>query len=104
MALFRKKPIVIEAVQWWQPGDVPEVFHYEKIARKNEKMGVGWWNRLCEYCQQKMHIHGWMETLEGGHIVCPSDWIITGVKSEKYPVKNNIFMLTYEMVETNEQI
>jgi hypothetical protein len=46
-----------------------------------------------------MHWHGWIETLEGGHIVCPGDYIITGVKGERYPCKPDIFEATYEKVE-----
>jgi hypothetical protein len=30
--------------------------------------------------------------------VCPGDWIITGVKGERYPVKPDIFAATYEPV------
>ena len=26
----------------------------------------------------------------------PGDWIVTGVKGEKYPCKHDIFMMTYE--------
>ena len=44
-----------------------------------------------------MHDHGWIDTLEGGHIVCPGDWIITGVKGENYPIKDSIFKETYNM-------
>jgi len=39
---------------------------------------------------------GWCPTLEGGHIVSPGDWIIKGVKGEFYPIKNDIFLETYE--------
>mgnify|MGYP001589441972 FL=1 len=46
-----------------------------------------------------MHVHGWIDTLEGGHIVCPGDWVITGVKGEYYPCKPDIFMMTYEEAE-----
>jgi hypothetical protein len=53
----------------------------------------------CAYCGKPMHDHGWIETLEGGHIVCPGDWIITGVKGEHYPCKPDIFAATYEAVE-----
>jgi hypothetical protein len=45
-----------------------------------------------------MHVHGWVDTLEGGHIVCPGDYIITGVKGEHYPCKPDIFAMTYEEV------
>jgi hypothetical protein len=41
---------------------------------------------------------GWIFTLEGGHIVTPGDYIITGVKGEHYPCKPDIFALTYEEV------
>jgi len=46
-----------------------------------------------------MHNHGWIDTLEGGHIVCPGDWIITGIEGERYPCKPGIFEQTYEPVE-----
>lgn len=47
-------------------------------------------------CGHTMHEHGWIDTLEGGHIVCPGDFIITGVKGERYPCKPDIFAETYE--------
>lgn len=50
----------------------------------------------CKHCSKDMHKHGWIDTLEGGHIVCPGDWIITGVKGEMYPCKPDIFTATYE--------
>ena len=53
----------------------------------------------CNHCSVIMHYHGWIDTLEGGHIVCPSDWIITGVNNEKYPCKPDIFEKTYEQCE-----
>lgn len=37
-----------------------------------------------------------IETLEGPHVVTPGDWIITGVKGERYPCKPDIFEATYE--------
>jgi len=39
-----------------------------------------------------------IDTLEGGHIVCPGDWVITGVAGERYPCKPAIFHATYEQV------
>lgn len=47
-------------------------------------------------CEHLMHDHGWIDTLEGGHTVCPGDWIITGVQGEHYPCKDHIFTETYE--------
>ena len=75
---FRKKPVVIEATQWFKNGDHPAVVE----ASVNDGMNV--------------HL---IETLEGDHIVSPGDWIITGVKGENYPCKPDIFEMTYERVE-----
>jgi len=86
MAQYRKRPLVIEATQWFRNGDHPE-------ARRPE---VGS-DRLCEQCGKPMHEHGWIDTLEGVHVVCPGDWIITGVQGEVYPCKPDIFAATYEV-------
>lgn len=40
-----------------------------------------------------------IETLEGVMTARPGDWIITGVKGERYPCKPDIFQATYEAVE-----
>lgn len=39
-----------------------------------------------------------IETLEGTMVGDPGDWIITGIKGEKYPCKDDIFQATYEIV------
>jgi hypothetical protein len=71
---FRKKPVVIEATQWFKDGDHPAVF-------------------------SALEGKGAIQTLEGWHEVTPGDWIITGVKGEYYPCKPDIFDMTYERVE-----
>ncbi len=38
-------------------------------------------------------------TTEGTMTGNPGDWLITGVKGEKYPCKDDIFRMTYEPVE-----
>lgn len=38
-------------------------------------------------------------TLEGDMVASPGDWIITGVKGERYPCKPDIFEATYDLVE-----
>ena len=40
-----------------------------------------------------------IKTLEGTMRADPGDWIITGVKGERYPCKPDIFAATYEPVE-----
>jgi hypothetical protein len=79
MPKFRKKPVVIEATQWF-PGGV-----IEGVVRG----GFG-----CPCPEVEPHIH----TLEGAMRVSLGDWIITGVKGEKYPCKPDIFAATYEPV------
>lgn len=40
-----------------------------------------------------------IETLEGTMHANPGDWIITGIRNEKYPCKDDIFQATYEEVD-----
>lgn len=88
MVKFRKKPVVIEAVQWTGlNGD--EVYPFLSGCRH-----TGTFN------DKGAAIY--LDTLEGGHIASVGDWIIKGVKGEFYPVKNDIFLLTYEPVGVEE--
>jgi len=79
MPRFRKKPIEIEAEQWFPGKQVAGV-----VERDNTNYH---------------HAGHFVETLEGLMKVSPGDWIITGVKGEKYPCKPDIFAATYELVE-----
>ena len=100
MKSFRKKPVVITAVQWRQNGDHPDdgVRGEGAVVRYFRHPGVRG-DALCSDCGRHFHDHGWIDTLEDGHRVCPGDWIITGVKGERYPCKPDIFAATYEAVE-----
>jgi hypothetical protein len=100
--MFRKKAITIEAEQWFKNGDhsldachVPE--NDGKIVRRYCKPYYTG-EFVCGMCGRKMFSHGWIDTLEGVHIVCPGDWIITGIKGEMYPCKPHIFAITYDEV------
>ena len=90
---YRKIPVVIDAHQWFKNGDHP--LDGTEGEGKVVKIFINI-NSYCQQCGVAMHKHGYIDTLEGGHIVCPGDWIIQGVKGEFYPVKNEIFHLTYE--------
>lgn len=115
MPLFQKKPITVVANQWFKNGDHPEDqvgedafdpivgLRYQraqgkivKFFRRPEPEYAG--NNVHELCGFIWHNHGWIETLEGGHTVCPGDWIITGIQGEYYPCKPDIFIATYELV------
>ena len=104
---YRKKPVVIEATRWFTNGDHPEdnsimlrtgFLGEGKIVRYYRHPDVSG-QKVCEHCGRAMHDHGWIDTFEGGHVVCPGDWIITGVKGEVYPCKPDIFEMTYEPVD-----
>jgi hypothetical protein len=41
-----------------------------------------------------------VQTLEGNHLAEPGDWIIKGMKGELYLCKPDIFVATYEPVES----
>ena len=45
-----------------------------------------------------------VQTLEGPLKASPGDWIITGIRGEKYPCKPDIFARTYEEVGDDEEI
>jgi hypothetical protein len=107
---YRKKPVVIEATQWFKNGDHP--LDYDKGIEGMSRKANGWEGDLvryyrhpgvagdavCKHCGDIMHNHGWIDTLEGGHTVCPGDYIITGVAGEHYPCKPGIFAQTYDAV------
>jgi hypothetical protein len=101
--MFRKKPVAIEANQWFKNGDHPLDCNTEMESLTCEGKVVRYYRhprmdgqQPCKHCGRIMHDHGWIDTLEGGHIVCPGDWIITGVKGEHYPCKPDVFAATYE--------
>ncbi len=108
---YRKKPVVIEATQWFKNGDHPKDACYWVDNKSPEERFLSegqvvlYFRRPdvsgtqeCKHCGKIMHVHGWINTKEGGHIVCPGDFIITGVLGEKYPCKSDIFDATYEAV------
>jgi hypothetical protein len=81
MPMFRKKPVVIEAVQF-------DGTNHDAIVRfaglKARVIG-----------RERALLIG---TLEGSLTASPGDWIIRGVQGEFYPCKPDIFAATYEPV------
>lgn len=80
MALYRKKPVVIEAMQW-TGNNRRDIFEFCPDAQWRDNTG--------------MEIY----TLEGHLHASEHDWIIKGVKGEFYPCKPDIFEATYELAE-----
>ncbi len=96
MSRYRKKPVVIEAVQlrWstWSEmcdhlGDI--------IGPHNESCRtVDECNDDCGETAPFMELT--IPTLEGDHLARHGDWIIKGVEGEFYPCRPDIFEKTYE--------
>ena len=80
MAQYRKKPVVIEAEQFTTPQNLTPDSMFMEFPVVCDDKGP----------------HLIIPTLEGNHRADPGDWIITGVKGEKYPCKPEIFEMTYE--------
>lgn len=90
MAKYRKRPVIIEAVQLrWDTGDEMRDFigFGELIDGKPEP----WQDE-----ENKIHLD--IPTLEGVMHAQENDWIIKGVKGEYYPIKDEIFKETYDFV------
>jgi hypothetical protein len=88
MAKYRKKPVVIEASQWFKHGDHPAV----------EKPSDSYKEKFKEYGLDDTM--GVISTLEGdAHFVKPGSWVITGVYGEFYAIDPSIFESTYEPAE-----
>lgn len=93
MGKYRKKPVVIEAMQVPPPVDDENIEQHGMLAA---------WMQI--NCQQDWHVVNHLgeiniSTLEGMMRASNGDWIIKGVKDEMYPCKSDIFEATYEPVE-----
>ena len=93
MAQYRKKPIVIEAVQYTNLNrEEIESFVGEKLKQELESETA----YLAGKGAPRFSLT--IPTLEGQHLASVGDWIIKGVKGEFYPCKPDIFKATYEKV------
>ena len=75
---FRKKPVIIDAVQIFANTEWPDNVRYDE-------------NQGGFVVYDKLH-DTWVKFESG-------DWIITGVQGETYPCKSDVFIATYEPVE-----
>lgn len=84
---YRKKPVVVEAIQW----------NGENIAEVKDFAGEF---LLCDIVYQFDYTTTYdlqIKTLEGNMRVHEGDYIIKGVEGEFYPCKPSIFEKTYEV-------
>lgn len=93
MRKFRKKPVVIEAVQW-NGENLKEVISFTGLHESARK-----WTWL-EYEEVVKREGLKIFTLEGAMMANVGDWIIKGVHGEFYPCKPDIFEKTYEEADS----
>lgn len=126
MSKFRHRPTVVEASQWWKSGDHPNDYTEDRPFMENGQFRMkpgaffkehDWEGAVvryyrhpavdgdhrCEHCGFQMHDHGWIDSaqgVQGGHTVCPGDWIVTEMDGQGYyPVKPAVFTATYDPAE-----
>ena len=100
MAKYRKKPVIIEAVQlWWDTWD--EVCTHAGVGSLSGGRPQGAYIQADGTAGDSVtdEIGLIIPTLEGLMVARQGDWVIRGVKGELYPCKPDIFALTYEPVE-----
>lgn len=90
MAKYRKKPVVIEALQF-REGNFQEILNFSLGKAKRRIAYEG--NTPIE--TDTIDI----STLEGVMNATEGDYIIKGIEGEFYPCKPNIFENSYELVE-----
>jgi hypothetical protein len=88
---FRKKPVVIEAVQHWN--------NIDKFEEVNHPIPVWVLKAVFDKIIVTIGPDTFIHTLEGNMKVSDGDWIIKGVKGELYPCKPDIFEQTYEKAD-----
>jgi hypothetical protein len=94
---YKKKPVVIDAVQWTGENH-REMFDFlTENAFDKESMKVSGEHFYIDH--NKVEGGLVIKTLEGEHLASIGDFIIRGVKGEYYPCKPDIFEQTYEKVE-----
>lgn len=101
---YRKKPIVIDAMQW-TGSNATEVVEWAQGGWRaktpfDSTLG-GIWIRQKVLRESPLECLWFLviPTLEGDHEASPGDWIIRGVKGELYPCKPDIFEATYDSQE-----
>lgn len=92
MALFRKKPVIIEAMQFRFQDTGNDILAWANKGLSRSDSPHIEFNP--DETGKTMLIH----TLEGVMTVSDKDWVIKGVQGEFYPCKPDIFEATYEAV------
>ena len=85
---FKKKPVVIEAIQFTTNND---------LNNENMQFITDWINSGQENTANHDNTNIFIQTLEGIMKASVGDFIIKGVNGEFYPCKEDIFLKTYDL-------
>lgn len=88
MAKYRKKPVVIEAIQLTNESIIEII-----------KWATDYISIKIDTDENDNIIGMIIPTLEGAMKASMNDYIIKGINNEFYPIKSEIFFKTYEKVE-----
>ena len=94
MAKYRKKPVVVEAVQW----DGTNEDEINKFVGLCIGAKIYWSHNLYGPNEYEKGLKLNIQTLEGVMRAKRGDYIIKGVNGEIYPCKPDVFEKTYEKV------
>ncbi len=92
---YRKKPVVIEAMQWG--GNQPRLLAEFLGHSKDEYLKGEGENFYIDHSKVEGGLI--IKTLEDEHLASIGDWIIKGVNGEFYPCKPDIFEKTYDKAD-----
>ncbi len=92
---YRKKPVVIEAIQWTGENH-REMYDFLRLDMEGIVMSPYGVNFYIDHTKVEGGLI--IKTLEGEHIASIGDFIIKGVNGEFYPCKPDIFHKTYEPI------
>lgn len=92
MPKYRKKPLIIEAEQWFPKKNPVATFAPSKELAWE---GQVYFQGITPFHDREAY---YIDTLEGTMEVTPGDYIITGIKGEKYPCKPDIFKESYDVI------
>lgn len=113
---YRKRAVTVEATQWFKNGDHPRDYAEPVdggglgvVATPEQQRAQDWEGQVvrrfrlpemgdaaCAQCGHGLTHHGFIDTAQGGHRVCPGDWIVTLSDGETYPCKPDVFARHYE--------
>lgn len=103
MSQFRRKPELVDAVQWWKNGDHPEDM---SVGGNVEGLVVRYYRNPrdpdadfpCPDCGERYLDHGSIDRDPYVIRVCPGAFVVTEANGTRWACKPEVFAATYEPV------